>query len=253
MLRALIGLGILMMLTGFGAAGWQYWQAAPQAAPAADTVAPVSSVAWLVSPSGGVVPRADAEAFLLQDRFVPSRSLVLTRTAPLTDLLVEGESLPDAAYLQVMADIRAPKLAEELCPVLMAAGAEECAMQSARVVADSVDLLRGTARFRIELVFRDGVIIDVPDLTTHAFTVQTVALDPAVAPETGATVAAAVAALAAAAREACTDAAACRTLRLQLDWTPDGPVSGTAEVGWLAPLPDGMFAAPPIDPAPPEG
>jgi hypothetical protein len=258
MLRILISLGLLLMMIGFGAAGWQYWQArsAAEAALAEAEAEAAAPVAWLVSRSGGVVPRAETEAYLLQDRFVPSRVLELTLTAPLTALLMDGEALPDPAYLEVMADIRAPKLAEGLCPILTAAGAEACAMNAARVVAGSVDSARRTARFRIELVYRDGAAAgELPDLAAHVLDVATVPLDLAATPDAAQAVTGALSALASTARTACPEdtEGLCRTLRLTLDWSPEGPVTGSASVGWLAALPEGMFAAPPIEPAPPEG
>ena len=43
MLRVLIGTGLVLMAVGFGAAGWQYWQSLPKAAPAEEAAAAAPS------------------------------------------------------------------------------------------------------------------------------------------------------------------------------------------------------------------
>lgn len=258
MLRLLIGIGLLLMSVGFGAAGWQYWQSLPaDAASAAAEAAGASDglttrQTWLVSPTGGLIPLAEVRAYLDQERFVPGRSATITRSAPLTDLLIQGETLPEAPYLQVLADIRAPKLAEGLCAVLTTTIARECALNSARVVEGSVDPVLGTARFRIELVYRlKTEAEELPDLAAHVLEGEMAVLQGD--GEGSESVKAALEGTITAALSSCgshPDGQACRILRLALDWTPGRPALGQAEVVWLSPLPDGMFTAPPLEPAP---
>jgi len=265
MLRVLIGGGVLLMLVGFGAAGWQYWQGSPAAGGAAlPGGAAAAPGAWLGTATGGIVPAADARAFLVQDRFVPTRTVTLTREAPLTQLLRAGETLPEPVFLPVFADIRAPELARALCPVLTDRIAAACAVNAARLVEGSVRPAEGTARFRIELVYRlrpDPV--PLPELGAHVFASRTVTpgAEAGAGAEAGqppaATVEAALAAVVEAAQSACLAQGggdggdgACRILRLSLDWAPGAPFAGSAEIGWLSPLPDGVFAAPAVIPAP---
>lgn len=260
MLRLLIGTGLLLMTVGFGAAGWQYWQSMPKAqidavATTAEAAAPASHrQGWLISPTGGLIPQEDVRAYLAQDRFVPGRTLTVVRQAKLADLLGEGEKLPDAPFLQVLADIRAPKVADGLCAVLTQTVAQDCAVNAARVVEDSVDPATGTAMFRLELVYRlkeaDG---DLPDLAAHVLRSDYVRVDfpagDAAAATPDAVLQAALSAVATAC-EAETVGEVCRPVRLSLDWAPGRPVSATAEIAWLDPLPQGMFVAPPLDTAP---
>lgn len=252
MLRLLIVTGLLLMTVGFGAAGWQYWQSLPKAAPVQTVAAapPETGQSWLISPTGGMVPREEVRAYLAQDRFVPGRTVEIVQVAPLTDLLVDGETLPEAPYLQVLADIRAPKLAEGLCLVLASRVAQDCAVNSARVVAGSVDPLRGTAEFRIELVYRLQRDMDVlPDLAAHVLQTEWVTSDPAGAQAVEDILAATVET----ARAACADKAeaqTCRILKIALDWAPGGKTTAQARIGWLSPLPEGMFPAPPLEPVP---
>ncbi len=255
MLRLLITTGVLLMVVGFGTAGWQYWQNTAASAPGTSPVADGTDV-WLGTPTGGIVPAEVTAGFLLQDRFVPGRIATILRTAALTDLLRDGESLPDPVFLEVMADIRAPLLAEGLCPVLTGSIAADCAVQSARVVPGSVDPARGTAQFRVELAYRlkpDGA--DLPDLSGQIFDSLNVevaiAPDPAVA-EAG-TVEVALAAVVDTGQFACLSDSAgllCRITGLTLEWAPGVPYSGTARIGWLSPLPEGVYPAPEIGPAP---
>lgn len=256
MLRLLIGMGLLLMLVGFGAAGFQYWQSLPSdRAPqlTADVADPAGEVpqTWLISATGGLASRADYRAYLSQDRFVPSRNVTVLTTAPLTTLLAEGETLPELPYLPVFADIRAPTLAQGLCPALMSAIARDCAVNAARVVEGSVDSVMGTARFEIDLVYLlKPDAAELPDLATQVFVQTPFAWEGG--PETP-TVEAALTALANAALAACTAdgvGAACRVTGLSLDFDPGVTVSGSARLGWLAPLPEGVFTAPSLDPAP---
>lgn len=257
MLRLLIGAGVLLMAVGFGAAGWQYYQSLPASAAevpaaAADPAVPVPSQDWLISPSGGLVPRAEALAYLRQDRFQPERTVTVLRTARLTDLLAQGEKLPDLPYLQVLADIRAPKLAETLCKVLTDSIAADCAVQSARAEENSVDPVQGTASFRLQLVFRLKPEAEpLPDLGAHVLTQDRfeIALEPGA--EGTATVEAALAAALSQAQAACPEGAlSCRIQTLGVDWNPGGAPYLSGRIAWLQPLPDGVFPAPPLEPAP---
>lgn len=271
MLKVLIGTGVLLMAIGFGAAGWQYWQTMPKAeaaatapdpeaapdaapAPAADASAPSAPrQGWLISPTGGLIPQDDVRAYLAQDRFVEGRILKVTRQATLASLLAEGEKLPETPFLQVLADIRAPKVAEGLCAVLTQSIAQDCAVNAARVVEDSVDAAAGTARFRLELVYRlrdPGT--DLPDLAAHVLQTDIVRLDLDPGAEGTSSPDAALQAALAAVAVACdaeTVGEACRLQRLDLDWTPGHAVSARGKIAWLDPLPKGMFVAPPLDTA----
>jgi hypothetical protein len=271
MLRILIGTGALLMAVGFGAAGWQYWQSLPKAEPVAAvedqagedqavedqagaTAEPrtIARQSWLISPSGGLIPQDDVRAYLAQDRFAPRRTVVMTLQANLADLLAEGEKLPEVSFLQVLADIRAPRVAEGLCAVMQRSFAADCAVNAARVVEDSVDPAAGTALFRIELVYRfaEGAE-EVPDLAAHVLRQDgtRLTLDPGT-PGTESAEAALGAALAAA-TEACAAEGVgklCRPMQLAVDWRPGAPVEAAAEIAWLSPLPDGMFVAPSLSP-----
>jgi hypothetical protein len=258
MLRALILAGVSLMLIGFGAAGWQYWQGMATKDPA--VVATSSSPedladapqSWLISPTGGATPAADVRAYLVQGRSVPERSLRVTMTAPLADLLAEGESLPDPAYLQVMADIRAPLLAEGLCPVLSAAFAEKCAVASARVIPGTVDELQGTARFGIELYFDvKSDPAELPDLAQQVFETWEIALGPdAGSPRSAEEALQALTDQAAAACAVPEAGQSCRVLRMSLDFDPNGATFGHATLGAIRPLPETMRIVPELIPAP---
>jgi hypothetical protein len=264
MLRLLIGTGALLMAVGFGAAGWQYWQTLPSAAAAPVAETPLETGAeaqparqsWLISPTGGLVPQGEVRAYLTQDRFVPERTVLVTLQARLDALLVEGEKLPEPVFLQVLADIRAPKVADGLCDALRQSIAADCAVNAAWVEDGSVDQVSGTADFRVELVYRlkdDGA--EMPDLAAHVFQTDRFRLDPSaeaaepkVMPSPEAALTEAVAAM----TTACASEGVgqvCRPMRLSVDWTPGLPLSAEAEIGWLAPLPKGMIVAPPLDPA----
>lgn len=256
MLRILIVTGALLMLAGFGAAGLQYWQGLPEAEAAAPTALPPDgpSRTWLISPTGAIVPEGVAETYLEQDRFVPDRMVHVTRAARLDALLTEGEKLPETPYLQVMADIRAPTVAAALCPILTGTVAEACAVHSARVVAGSVDPVRGTADFRIELAYRLKMPeTPLPDLAAHVLDRETVQPDIAADPAVADSAESLLAATLQAALTACADeerAATCRLLGVRLDWLPRATPLAQAEIGWLRPLPDGMIPVLPLDPLP---
>lgn len=260
MLRVLIGTGVLLMAVGFGAAGWQYWQSLPKAEPADIALAPASPApvvparqSWLISPTGGLIPQAEVRAYLAQERFVPERVLRVERQAKLTDLLAEGEQLPEPAFLQVLADIRAPKVAEGLCQVLLDTVASDCAVNAGRVVADSVDPVAGTARFTLELVYRlKDPGEELPDLAAHVLRSDLVSLEVAAGAEGSASPDAALEALLESVAAACAGEGmgeVCRPTRLDIDWVPGRPVMARAEIAWLDPLPKGMFVAPPLLPA----
>lgn len=262
MLRLLLGTGVLLMAVGFGAAGWQYWQSLPQATPAvaaeaaaADEAEPAPAQAktrqgWLISPSGGLIPQDDVRAYLAQERFTKGRTVQMTLQGQLSDLLAEGEKLPEVAYLQVLADIRAPRVAEGLCAVMRQSFAADCAVNEARVVENSVDPAMGTARFRVELVYRlaEGTE-DLPDLAAHVLRTDVAALSLEPGGEGTSSAEAALVAALAASSEACAAEGVgklCRPMRLIVNWTPGQPVETRAEIGWLDPLPQGMFVAPPL-------
>ena len=262
MLRVLIGTGLVLMAVGFGAAGWQYWQSLPKAAPAAEAAAAAPSgpapvvparQSWLISPTGGLIPQADVRAYLVQDRFVPERVLRVERQAKLTDLLAEGEQLPEPAFLQALADIRAPKVADGLCRVLLDSLAQDCAVNAGRVIEGSVDPVAGTARFAVEIVFRlkdPGEAL--PDLAAHVLRSDLVTLEVEPGAEGSASPDAALLALVETVAAACAGESvgqACRPTQMDIDLTPGQPVKARAAIAWLDPLPKGMFVAPPLDPA----
>ncbi len=262
MLRVLIGTGLLLMTVGFGAAGWQYWQTLPQPAPrdtaqeaAADpALAAPPPQSWLASPTGGLIPQADARAYLVQDRLVPERVLRVVRQAKLTDLLAEGEQLPEPAFLQVLADIRAPKVADGLCAVLLENLAQDCAVSAGRVVEGSVDPVEGTAMFQLDLVFRlKSDPAELPDLATRVLRTDQVRLDMESGVDGTESPAAALKAALETVAAACANERVgefCRPLHINLDWAPGRMVSAEAVIAWLDPLPKGMFVAPPLGAAP---
>jgi hypothetical protein len=259
MLRLLIGTGALLMAVGFGAAGWQYWQSLPKVEPVAaaeavetDAAAPKAMIRqrWLISPSGGLIPQEDVRAYLVQEAFVARRTVQMTLQATLADLLAEGEKLPEVEYLQVLADIRAPRVAEGLCAVMRQSFAADCAVNAARVVEDSVDPAAGTAQFRVELVYRvaEGAE-EVPDLAAHVLRTDVIGLTPDAGVDGTTSAEAALAAALAATTGACAAEGVgklCRPMRLTVDWLPGQPAQSWAEIGWLDPLPTGMFVAPPL-------
>lgn len=256
MLRLLIGTGALLMIVGFGAAGWQLWQGLPEDGQAelADADPDGGPQSWLISASGGVVAPDVALAYLAQDRFVPARMASITRTAPLTDLLTDGETLPEAPYLQALADIRAPKVAEGLCKVLVSFMAANCEVNLARVVEGSVDPLHSTAEFQVDLAYRlKPDAVELPDLSTRILQTEWLDLEFAAGIDSAESTQAALAATVEAASAVCDSKPApqtCRVMRLALDWSAGSGAVARVQIGWLVPLPDGMVPAPPLDPAP---
>ncbi len=254
MLKLVIGLGVTLMLVGFGAAGWQYVQTLPQTEVAAGADAGAAPKPeqqdWLISPSGSLVPRESVLGYLAQDRFVERRTVVITQRAPLESLLADGEKLPEAPYLQVLADIRAPKVAAGACAALQEVLAQDCALHSARAVADSVDRATGTAEFRIELAYRLKPTDDaLPDLSDRVFDTKAVDLSFEAGQEGAGTVPDMIRASAKAAIDACAAqrrTEACRVLRMDLTWQGDGAGVSRIELGALSRLPKGIFPAPPL-------
>jgi hypothetical protein len=255
LLRVLIGLGALLMLVGFGAAGVEYWQNRPVAEGAGTATEAVETSevpvqSWLISPTGGLVPQAEVRAYLTQDRFVESRTASITQTALLSELLLDGEKLPEAAYLQVLADIRAPRVAGNVCEVLLQSIAAECAINRARVVDGSVDAVAGKARFGMELVYRlKPPDEELPDLAKHVLMTETVSVDFEAGAE-GARVpdellSSAVNA-AVAACDAAKKAVACRIVGLDTTWFDNGSGAVLARIAWLAPFPKGLIPVPPL-------
>jgi hypothetical protein len=259
MIRLVITLGLLLMLAGFGAAGFQYWEkmqktaetAAPEAEPAAEVVPalPKSQQTWLISPTGGLAPRDDVRAYLAQDRYVKTRAVEITRTALLSDLLLEGETLPEAPYLEVLADIRAPIIGERLCAALSALAAD-CALHAARVVKGSVDPVAGKARFRFDLVYRLKTSDDdLPDLAAHALNTDKFEINLAEDTEAPRTVEEFTRLAIDSALQSCDaieNAKACRIMKLNITWYESGTGAARAEIGWMSPLPKGILPAPPL-------
>jgi hypothetical protein len=254
MLRLLIGTGVLLMAVGFGAAGWQYWQGLPSTAmPGPEARSAPEGQVWMSSPAGSVVPETDSRAFLVQDRLIPDRMARILVTASLDDLLLEGEKLPALPFREVLADIRAPRLADALCPILAADLAMVCSVHAARVVPGSLDSIRNEARFTLDLAIRPAAAgAELPDLAAHVLRTETVRPPSGELP-VPASAAAALAALATATAAACQPedrAATCRVLGITLDWAPGGPVQSAARIGWLGPLPQGMTILTPVAPLP---
>jgi hypothetical protein len=251
-LKVVIWLGVLLMLAGFGAAGLQYWQGLPRAVVAEGgaegdpgIVGPPQT--WLISPTGGPVPRDDVRAYLVQDRFVQSRVVEITRTVALEDLLADGERLPERPYLQVLADIRAPMAAEGACSALLERLAADCAVQTARAVEASVDPIAGTARVRTALVYTLKPEEEaLPDLSARTFETKVITLSFDAQTEGAATVDDLLRSAIAAANTGCDGAEGCRVLRMGITWEGNGAGTARVEVGVLAPLPKGMFPAPPL-------
>lgn len=249
----MVGLAVLLLV-----AGWNFWPngvVTPTGGPSAGRAGAALAEqpgTFLVSPTGGAVPAMDAEAYLLQDRPTPGRALTVTMTASLETLLQEGEVLPDPLFQEVMADIRAPILAESLCPILSASLAHRCSVASARVEKGSLDPLTKTAVFRLDIRYsQPSDPDDLPDLARHVLRTTRVDLPETV--ETATSVESVLQALVSVAEAACAAEGAglaCRVLRIELDHGPGGAARGQAVIGALFPLPDWMRTAPELLPAP---
>lgn len=258
LLRVVIGLGLALMLLGFGAAGVQYLRlgADPETAvartPASEAGSGAAAVTqtWLISPAGGAVPQAEARAYLAQDRFVESRIATVTRTALLTELLQDGERLPDAPYLQVLADIRAPLVAGRLCDALLVSIAAGCAVHHARVVDGSIDRAAGKARFKVDLAYRLKPSDEaLPDLAAHVLMSDTIGREFAAGAEGAGMPEELLGSAADAAVAACgalKGGKSCRVTGLDVTWFDNGSGAVRARIGWLAPLPQGIVTAPPL-------
>jgi hypothetical protein len=262
-LRIVVFLGVGLVLLGFGAAGWQYWQSLPQAdavvvveEPEDESAAPPAEVAaapsedivepgqkWLISEGGGLVPRRDARAYLQQSKFVKDRTLVFRLRLPLTSLLSDGEALPADPYREAFAEVRAAVAAAGVCDSLQAAWVRDCALVSADLQDGSYDPESQTATFRVELAFTLKAGAEpLPDLGTRAFSkdVWEVQLPEKESPQK----------LLEAAIEdvafACSQAAGCRVMSMNLTWESPKQANGTITFGALMPLPKGVFPAPPL-------
>lgn len=248
------------MTVGFGAAGWQYYQSLATSDPgsaatelSSETTGTAPSQDWLITPTGGLVGREVALSYLRQERFVPNRTVTLSRSARLTDLLAKGEKLPEAPYLQVLADIRAPMVAKDLCAVMTGTIASHCAVNAARVEEDSVDPVAGTARFTVELVYRlKPEDVALPDLATRILAEDRILVQLEAGIEGTASAEAALATAIDDASAACAEKPVeklCRIMRIRVDWAPGADARLAADIAWLDPLPEGVFPAPPLEPA----
>lgn len=265
LVRIILFLGIGLILFAGGAAGWQYWQQMQGAAPVAVAEAapvrtgpfaamisapPPQDLAvpdqnWLISPGGGLVERRDVDAVLRQGSFVESRRAHLFLRLPLTALLEIGERLPDPVFAGVFADIRAPVLSLDLCAALLEGWASGCQVAEAGAAKDSYDPASGTAAFYIAMDFTQKVADQpLPDLASHTLNSDWVHADLGGTE----TPKAALAELVLMAAEACASYPAesgCRITDLTMEWEA-GQASARAKINWFAPLPKGVFAAPPL-------
>jgi hypothetical protein len=276
LVRIVLFLGLSLVLFAGGAVGWQWWQGQPVVLPAQTATAespaaaapdapasaapllglvgaiePVSAPAqsWLITPGGGLVDRDTVKAWLRQDRLVEERYVDISFSAPLTALLAPGEALPAPVYRQVFADIRASALAADLCAPLVATLASACAVHLARAPEGSLSEDGESAVFGFRLVFTQKAEADpLPDLATRILMrdyVNPLSADPAA--EARLTPTAALASALAGVIAACPpDGSHCRLLRLSLQWEGPGRAQSRAEIAWLAPLPPGMYPAPPL-------
>lgn len=267
LVRIILVLGVALILLSGGAMGWQYWQGlqgqtvaaaeggGPDAAEGGPgAVAPVAAgpaQGWLISPGGGLVDRDAARAFLRQDRPVQGRGVTARFRAPLAALLAPGEQLPAEAYRAVFADIRAKALAGNFCAELTARWASACAPDRAGVAEGGYDAATDTAEFTVTLAYSEKTPAPLPDLTTQALFTAYGALDVdlggglrADTPERLLALAAEAAAQDCATRAP--DPAQCRISRLALQWTDPATIAANWQIAWLAPLPRGMYPAPPL-------
>ncbi len=245
-------------------------QTAAAEAPAADAPAsaapqtglvgaiePVSAPAqnWLITPGGGLVDRDTVRAWLRQDRLVEERYLDLAFSAPLSALLAPGESLPAPVYRPVFADIRAKALATGLCQPLVDTIAAACAVHRAVVPEGGVSEDGLSAAFGFRLVYTlKPEAGPLPDLASHVLHEEYTGLadrDPTA--EQTATPQAFLAWALAEMPSTCPESGlSCRILSMNMIWKAPGDVHATARIGWLMPLPAGMYPAPPLETAPVE-
>lgn len=153
----------------------------------------------------------------------------------------------------MLADIRAPRVAEGLCPVLLDGIAQDCAVNAAHVVEGSVDAVAGTAMFQLDLVYRlkdDGA--ELPDLAAHVLQSEAVRLDLDARAEGAASPAAALARCWPRLPPPAPPRAWARLVVLiRLDSTGfrAGPYRPRPGSPCLIRCRKGMFVAPPLDPA----
>ncbi|MGB4826748.1 MAG: hypothetical protein WBP18_05645, partial [Paracoccaceae bacterium] len=257
LLRIVLFLGLGLVLAGFGAAGWQYWQSLPAASdvvvveePAAEEGAAPPEQAeatpdevviepgqnWLISETGGLVPRRDVRVFLQQSKFVKDRRLTFRLRAPLSALLSPGEALPDKIYQEAFAEVRASAVAKDLCVPLLNGLAEQCALASAQMDDDSYDPATETAVFRLVLVYTLKPGADpLPDLGTRSLRIDTMDVDLTRSKSPQALLEKAVAQ----AGYACVEGFHCRLMNMDLSWDSPDRASGRMTFGGLIPLPEG--------------
>lgn len=270
LLRIVLFAGLALILAGFGAAGWQYWQSLPQAAaevagapaaspaPKAVSAAPTGAATgpeqkWLISAGGGLVPRDDARNFLAQHKFDEKRGLRFQFRAPLSALLNEGEALPGEVYHQAFAEVRAMAVATRVCEPLLQVWAQGCAVASAELVEDSYDPVTVSASFLVNVVFSLKTdAVPLPDLATRSFRTDYMRFDQDdtfAAAATGSPEEFLAFAVDAGVR-ACTIWTAngdpCRVMQMSLAWESPEEASGHVEIGALGPLPKGVIPAPPL-------
>jgi|GEM_PF-955084 len=272
LIRVVLFLGVGLVLAAFGAAGWQYWQNMPVSvaadvevieAPeeAAETPkvvkdAPAEDVAdlgqaWLVSETGGLVARREARVFLQQSKFVEDRDVTMTVRVPLEQLLSEGEALPGAPYVEAFAEVRAGVMGNFICAPMVAAWAQGCAVSAAELVDDSYDAKTQSAAFRVRVVFTmKAEPTPLPDLSTRAFTVQTIRFDTNYLSIDDSTPQSFLAQAVALAGGTCaTEQSAgtpCRIMSMSVSWSAPDKADASFDFGTLGPLPAGVFPAPPL-------
>ena len=272
LIRVVLFLGVGLVLAAFGAAGWQYYQSLPvsvaadvevveapeegadppkpaKSAPAEDVADP--GQAWLVSDTGGLVPRRVARVFLQQSKFVKDRDVTMTVRVPLETLLSAGEALPGAPYVEAFAEVRAGVVGNFICAPMVAAWAQGCAVSAAELVDGSYDPQSQTAEFRLGVVYTmKAEAVPLPDLSTRAFTTESMRMeedDPGVDASTPQAFLAQAVALAGStcAMEQAADTP-CRIMSMSVSWSAPDRADARFEFGTLGPLPAGVFPAPPL-------
>ncbi|MCB6178647.1 hypothetical protein LHP98_10960 [Rhodobacter sp. Har01] len=275
LVRIILFLGIALVLLAGGAAGWQVLEsrgieplaflrgaedageaeaepvAAQDQGAATPAAQPEPAQNWLITPGGGLVDRPTVAAYLAQDRLVERRLATVIRRAPLSDLLSEGEQLPGTPFLEAFADIRAQVLADRECAALLQGFAARCEMVSAGVEEGSVDAAAGTAEFQIVVAYALAPsATPLPDLSAVVLREESVT----VVPETdGAALAGSTVldGFAKAAQDLCQKDGAelpqCRILSVSVDQESEDGASAQVWLAWLAPMPAGLYPAPPLN------
>ena len=271
LLRVVLFLGVVLIAVAGGAAGWQYWQSLPQTVAVAADAAPTSAAPkpvsapplapaegaaqasqnWLISAGGGLVPREDVRNFLGQHKFDETRGLRFQFRAPLSALLSEGEVLPDPVFAEAFAEVRAMAVATRLCEPLLQAWAQGCAVASAELVEESYEQSTQTAEFMVNVVFTlKPEAAPLPDLGTRSFRSDYVRFTQddvfinADTPET--LLASALETATLSCRVLIANDQPCRVMQMSLIWENPEKAQGHVEIGVLGPLPQGMYAAPPL-------